>query len=1195
MRRFGKAMLLVFLIITAGSVALFAQSPALSGPNWLPGNAAIGAAAGQQDSPVIVRGGNQFLAVWVDSRSTYNQPLTEQSDEQTGNDIYAVRLDANGTPIDSTPIIIDQTYGYQRAPKVAWNGQAWLVVYESQDFTGSYYSTYIHAVRVSATGTVLDSPSLLVYGADYVGQWAVASDGNNWCVVSNTNGVRGVVARRISSAGAFLDTPPAVLLPPTASYWGGITLNSARGEYLLTYQDFSPMHARRFNGATLAPVGAQFDVPSNQIASNGNDYFVIFYNAGNQPAGSRLTYTGTLLDPAGVPITDGTRSAFESDITWSGTYWWYTWIDGFVGVLAARITPANQVLDFNGVALDPATKDTLGMHHVAGRPDGGAQLVFHDHRLTAREDYDVATASFSTAMARTAPATISSGAPSQRSVDIVHGPNEFFVAYSSQVDGVMRILAQRLDRNGVAIDATPIEVASGALYGTVRAAWNGSLYLVVWADSSGIKARRLDSNLTLVDAAPIAVMPGWSPDAAALGETFLVTSVHSPTYPQFRSVFARRLDGKTGKVLDSASIPLGGTYASLPRVESFGNRWFVAFQNNYTHDDPQGQVLGAWVAPNGTTPGSFNVTYNGFQPALAISGQVALIASRRNSAANANNDIQAVRMSLDGTILDAPFTVSAATGRQTYPTAAWDGANFFVSWQDQRNQAVFFDNRTDIYAAQINTDGQVLDTDGFVIAAGAIPEMQPAIASGGGDTLIGVSTFRPDTALVAYRIGVYHANGTFTDPPHAAFNATPTAGCIPLVAQFTDRTTGSVDSWDWSFGDGGSSSVQNPAHTYSTAGIYSVAMTAGSNRGFDSAARIDYIVAAAPSQALFSAAPTTTCAPLEAVAFTDQSIGFPSSWIWDFGDGTYSTEQHPRHVYQWPGSYTVTETVRGSCGTNTVTKTNLITVNPPCGYKAYAKSDLSVASSLAGDYTRTLVEDNLWEVMYEVAAGSGSGSYTQLDHRWDFDVPAGASVTFHARTYRNNPFYSNDFRFQYSTDNVTFQPLINSVPVGYKSFTVPMPATLSGHVWIRVIDTTHTPGTIADSLYVDYMDIYSDVRLPPRPVGTIGGLAFNDKTRMQWSAATSATHYDVTRGDLATLLQNRHLGDGSCRKDDQAGLTWSDAELPLPGQGFYYVLRGDAHAMSPGTYDSAGAPPAGAEGRDAEIGGAGGTRCTQRP
>lgn len=1185
--------LVLWLACLSISFVALAQSPSPTGPNWLGSDTTIGAAAGQQDSPVIARGGDQFLAVWVDTRSTYALDRTDQFDEQTGNDIYAIRLDANGAPIDSTPIIVDQTYGYQRVPKVSWNGQAWLVVYESQDYNGSYFETRVHAARVSSAGVVLDNPSLLVYSGDFVGQWAVASSGSNWCVVSNTLGIHGVVARRISPAGAILDTPPLVLLPVTTSFYGGITLNSARGEYLLTFQDFSPMYGRRLNGSTLAPLAPDFELPSNQLASNGNDYFVIFNSASNNIVGSRLTYTGTLLDPAGVPITDGTRSAFESDIAWSGTYWWYTWIDGFAGVLAARITPANQVLDFNGVALDPATKDTLGMLHVAGRPDGGAQIVFHDHRLSAREDYDVATASFSPTMQPSARKPISLGAPAQRNVDIVRGPGEFLAVYSSHVDGVTRVLAQRLDKNGLSLAGGPVEVARGTLVGAPRVAWNGSLYLVVWADSSGVQARRLNSNLTFADAAPTAVMTGWSPDTAALGETFLVAAVNSvPLFPQFRSVYSKRLDGKTGKLLDTAPRALGGNYASLPRVEPFGNRWIVVLHNNYTHDDPQGQVLGAWVEPNGTTPGAFNVTFNGFQPAIAVSGQVALIVSRRNSSANANNDIQAVRMLKDGTIPGAPFTISAAAGRQTYPSVAWDGANFFVAWQDQRNQAAFFDARTDVYGAQVTAAGEVLDPNGFVIANAAVPEMLPAVVSGGGDTLIGVPTFRPESPLAAYRLGVYHAVGAFTDPPHAAFGGTPTSGCVPLTTAFTDRSTGSVDSWDWSFGDGASSAAQNPTHTYTTAGIYSVAMTASGIHGFDTAARLDYITAAAPSHADFTASPTTTCAPLQEVVFTDQSVGFPSSWVWDFGDGTYSTEQHPRHAYRWPGIYTVTETVHGSCGTDTATKVNLVTVNPPCGYKALAQSDISVASSLAGDYLRTQVQDDLWEVMYEVV----TGNYSQLDHRWNFNVPAGASVTFHLRTFRNAPFYSNDFKFQYSTDNVSFQPLINSVPVGYKSFTVPMPANLSGPVWIRVVDTTHSPGgTTTDSVYVDYMDINSDVQLPLRPCGTIGGLVFTDRSRMQWSAANSATHYDIMRGDLGTLRQNRSVGEASCRKDDQPQLSWSDADIPTPGNGFYYILRGDAHGWAPGTYDSAGPPPGGAEGRDPQVGTAGGTACTQRP
>ena len=66
----------------------------------------------------------------------------------------------------------------------------------------------------------------------------------------------------------------------------------------------------------------------------------------------------------------------------------------------------------------------------------------------------------------------------------------------------------------------------------------------------------------------------------------------------------------------------------------------------------------------------------------------------------------------------------------------------------------------------------------------------------------------------------------------------------------------------------------------------------------------------------FAAEPTAGCAPLY-VQFTDLSTGSPTSWLWDFGDGATSTEQHPVHVYDIPGSYTVSLTATNDCGSDT--------------------------------------------------------------------------------------------------------------------------------------------------------------------------------------------------------------------------------------------------------------------------------------
>ena len=79
--------------------------------------------------------------------------------------------------------------------------------------------------------------------------------------------------------------------------------------------------------------------------------------------------------------------------------------------------------------------------------------------------------------------------------------------------------------------------------------------------------------------------------------------------------------------------------------------------------------------------------------------------------------------------------------------------------------------------------------------------------------------------------------------------------------------------------------------------------------------------------AAFSAHPTSGDVPLK-VDFTDKSTGAHVSYKWSFGDGKYSTEKNPEHIYTKAGNYTVNLTVRNAAGNNTTTKSNFIVVNP---------------------------------------------------------------------------------------------------------------------------------------------------------------------------------------------------------------------------------------------------------------------------
>ena len=77
--------------------------------------------------------------------------------------------------------------------------------------------------------------------------------------------------------------------------------------------------------------------------------------------------------------------------------------------------------------------------------------------------------------------------------------------------------------------------------------------------------------------------------------------------------------------------------------------------------------------------------------------------------------------------------------------------------------------------------------------------------------------------------------------PVALFSAAPVVGVVPLAVTFQDESLGVITSWSWDFGDGQTSSTQNPQHTYNAAGVYTVSLTVTGGEGTDSEVKTDYI------------------------------------------------------------------------------------------------------------------------------------------------------------------------------------------------------------------------------------------------------------------------------------------------------------------------------------------------------------------
>ena len=167
--------------------------------------------------------------------------------------------------------------------------------------------------------------------------------------------------------------------------------------------------------------------------------------------------------------------------------------------------------------------------------------------------------------------------------------------------------------------------------------------------------------------------------------------------------------------------------------------------------------------------------------------------------------------------------------------------------------------------------------------------------------------------------------GDATAGPTAAFSGTPLSGPAPLSVDFTDASTGSPTTWSWDFGDGDTSTDQNPTHVFTSPGTYTVALTVTNDDGSDTETKVDYITALGPPVADFSGTPTS-CTVALSVDFTDLSTNSPDTWFWDFGDGGSSTSQNPTHVYNYIGTYTVTLTATSSAGATAETKIDYITV-----------------------------------------------------------------------------------------------------------------------------------------------------------------------------------------------------------------------------------------------------------------------------
>jgi PKD repeat protein len=240
--------------------------------------------------------------------------------------------------------------------------------------------------------------------------------------------------------------------------------------------------------------------------------------------------------------------------------------------------------------------------------------------------------------------------------------------------------------------------------------------------------------------------------------------------------------------------------------------------------------------------------------------------------------------------------------------------------------------------------------------------------------------------------------------PVASFTWSPQSPSAGQPVQFTDTSTGSPTSWSWNFGDGTigpEKFVQNPAHTYPYSGPYYLSLIATNASGSSTSNTFTVNVGNAPLPrpvASFRWSPQSPSAG-QPVQFTDTSTGSPTSWSWNFGDGTIGPEklvQNPAHTYPYSGPYYVSLIATNASGSNT---SSTFTVN------VGNASTLSITTASLNPPTATVGVG--YAAQQAVTATGGQMPYT-----WsEAGVPNGMAINSTSGAVFGTPTVAGTFNF----------------------------------------------------------------------------------------------------------------------------------------------------------------------------------------
>ena len=269
-----------------------------------------------------------------------------------------------------------------------------------------------------------------------------------------------------------------------------------------------------------------------------------------------------------------------------------------------------------------------------------------------------------------------------------------------------------------------------------------------------------------------------------------------------------------------------------------------------------------------------------------------------------------------------------------------------------------------------------------------------------------------------------------------------TAGSPPLTVAFHDTSVSKtpVISWAYNFGDGGTSTQQNPTYVYTTPGIYTVTLEVGNSSGMDTTTYTDVVTVYGVN---FTATPTSGAAPLP-VQFYNESPG-ATSFLWNFGDGGTSTAAAPPHTYMAVGTYAVTLTVVNPSGSIAINKGGFITVGAP---KAPVANMAATPASGTAPLPVQFVSTSTGSISsYSWNFGDGGTSTSQSpSHTYTAAGTYTAALTVTGSGGTNSKTTTITVKAAAPVANMTASPTSGDIPLPVQ-FTSTSTGTVSSYSW----------------------------------------------------------------------------------------------------------------------------------------------------